>query len=217
MYQYTKSKNTMKYKLIVFDFDGTLYDSYIGISMAFAESANRIYGHPKYIERSHVGPKLKEIHKSLFTDSSKFSLFEKEFRELYDNNFCYKGVFFGEIESLLIELKSKNLWLGIISNKPQKVLESILKKFDLEKYFDFVIGTSVLNQTPKYEMLNHQLCLFAIEDRKSVLVLGDTTEDYEMAHKNECDFIFANYGYGKINSINLNSINAPNEILNYLR
>jgi phosphoglycolate phosphatase len=207
----------MKYIWIVFDFDGTLYDSYPGISLAFSESTKRIYGVNKKLSKDHIGPKLMEIHNSLFDDNSKFSLFEKEFRELYDNNFCYEGVFFGGIELLLIELKSKYLRLGIVSNKPQKVLVNILKKFSLEKYFDFISGTAVLNKTPKYEMLNHQLCLLAVEDRKSVLVLGDTTEDYEMAQHNKCDFIFANYGYGKINSININSINAPNEILNYLR
>lgn len=205
----------MKYKLIVFDFDGTLYDSYFGIAKAFSESANRIYGLPKQLERYQVGPKLMEIHNSIFNDNLKFSLFEREFRELYDNNYCYDGEFFGDIESLLVELRNKGLSMGIISNKPQLVLNSILTRFTLEKYFDFIIGTSDTNKLPKHQLLKHQLTLCPNEN--SILVLGDTMEDHEMAEQNGCDFIFANYGYGKINSRKINSIDAPNQILSYLK
>jgi phosphoglycolate phosphatase-like HAD superfamily hydrolase len=204
------------YNLIVFDFDGTLYDSHSGIASAFSESAEKIYGTPVKLNRSDVGPKLREIHDSIFISSTQYSSFEKVFRELYDGKYCYSGEFFSGVDDLLLNIKENNIRQGIISNKPQGVLNSILNCHNLQSNFEFIVGSSINSRISKSKMLSNQLSIKNNHTIGQILVIGDTVEDYAMAEENSCDFIYAAYGYGFVDLEKVKYVVKPIDILKIL-
>ena len=206
----------MSYELIVYDFDGTLYDSFRGISKAFSESSEMIYGYPMELNRINIGPKLKEIYASKFMDSFKYPQFEKIFRELYDNKYCFWGEFYDGVNKIINTLKENSISQGIISNKPQHVIQSILMRNEIETKFDFILGSKIDINISKSELLKNQLNIKKNYSPEKVLVFGDTIEDYTMAKENGCDFLFASYGYGKMEFQNLKAAKLPLNILDII-
>ena len=72
-----------------------------------------------------------------------------------------------------------------------------------------------LRGKPYPDQLNYMLKRMQIENKSSVYI-GDTIIDKRAAKNAKIDFIFANYGYGKINSKNTKKINSLYELIKIL-
>ena len=127
-----------KYKLILFDFDGTLLDILPHIVPFFNEFSEEFHFKPikdpeftrnltlRQIIKKHKIPFLKIP--SLLRKVQKLQIENK------DRIFLYEG--FKEI----IPQLTKNYKLGILSSNSKKVINSFLKKNNLHECFSFVIG-----------------------------------------------------------------------------
>lgn len=188
-------------KSVIWDFDGTLFDSFEGIKKAFEQSSTDLYKVDINLPKELVGPKLKYIHDSVFgtLNNSDFEKFHLLFRRYYDKEYYLVGDFYQGTVDILQLIKSRNYNQFIISNKPQFVLNKIVKEKEIDIYFNKIIGSDpneVTNLSKSYHLKK------VIEDYKldnsNSLVIGDGLDDYLMAKENGCMFTFAKYGYGKI-------------------
>ena len=106
-------------KTILFDFDGTLFDTGEGIlrSVQYALEGFGIHETDTARLRKFVGPPLLD-----------------SFSELYECT-LYPG-----IPELLEQLRAHGFRIAVATGKPTPMARSILQRFDLEQLFDCVIG-----------------------------------------------------------------------------
>lgn len=172
--------------VVVFDLDGTLVDSVELHAKAF-KFAIKSLGY-KNIEKLYkefkklVGIQLEEIIKILIPNISSKEI--KKIRFLKDKYFI-KNI--GKIKEkkkvikILKELKQKNIKVALFTSSPKKITRIILKKFKLEKYFDYLVcKEDVKNSKPNKEGLIKIMNKFKT---KNLVFIGDSKYD-KLAAKN---------------------------------
>ncbi len=209
-----------KYNYILFDLDGTITDSGPGIMNAAQHALNSFGIEEKSIDKLKlfVGPPLDKS----FTERYGFSNDDAwkavgVFREYYNVTGIFENSVYPGIEALLDKLTSQGFIIAIASSKPQILIHRVLKHFDLEKYFDVVVGCEldgkrsdksevideVLRQLSEiavkrgliYDEGSSQTELTALVKERAVMV-GDRCYDVEGAHSFSLPCIGVLYGYG---------------------
>ena len=178
-----------KYDLILFDVDGTLTDSGEGITKSVQYTLEK-YG---IIEpdlnnlRKFIGPPLIDSFMKYYGFSKEESVRARNiFNERYQpigwmENHPYDG-----IETVLEELQSAGIMMGVATSKPEGVANKVLEYFDLKKYF------SVICAAPNNGLNGEKpgRIRAAIEEAralgceaKNVIMVGDTRFDVLGAHE----------------------------------
>ncbi len=192
-----KKQSILQKNNLYFDFDGTLFDSKKGIALAVKKTAEEVYDIDYELSDEIIGPPISIIHDLIFPGFKKKEAFVKAFRNFYDNTYyTYSTPYYKSIE-IFSDLIAFNCDLNIVSNKPTTILNKLLVLNNIDKYFNHVSGYSEINISKKDRLkslveLETQVC--------ENIVIGDTIEDFEMAKYTNCKFIFAEYGYGTINT-----------------
>ena len=203
-------------KGIIFDLDGTLWDS----SKEVTESWNIA------LKRCNIDLRItvKDMHNLMgktLEDISNiiFSNLPKE-RALEIMNECVKeedsyiskhgGILYPQLKETLKQLSLKYK-LFIVSNCQEGYIEAFLEYHNLGKYFlDF--ENAGRTKRPKGENIK------SIIDRNyldKAVYIGDTQGDYDATKIAGIPFIHAKYGFGKINE-ETNFINEISELPNYI-
>ena len=120
------------FKLIIFDFDGTLVDSVPGIhknanEMAKAYAMKRI---SKQRVVKSVGAGLNSFLRWVFKPMLKkmtVARLKKDYVERYKNNYKYKAKLYPGVKDTLKYLKKKKIKLVIISNKSREFVDKTNK------------------------------------------------------------------------------------------
>lgn len=189
----------MRYKAVIFDFDGTLCDTGEGI-LKSAEYALDAYGIecPDYSELTcFIGPPL------LITFQEKFGAdpvladeLVKKFRERYTNKGVFESVLYDGIKPLLARLKKDGIKAGIASSKPQDYLETLLDHFGIKDYFDSICGVSFTADCESKSNIIAR-CQRELDVAGNLcLMVGDKKYDIEGAKANLIDSVGVLWGYG---------------------
>jgi len=171
-------------KLIIFDFDGTLFDTKEDIArsvnlylkeLGFKElEEEKIY---KFIGNGSdylLKKSLEEIGKNNF---SNYNI--ERFLEIYREESTKKVKPFDGIITLLNELKDQTLY--IITNKDEESARIILRKFNLERYFKKVIGRDTYSLKKPDPSLMEIVLKEENLKKDEVLMIGDSEIDYQFA------------------------------------
>ena len=185
----------MKYRLIVFDWDGTIIDSAATIAECIRDSARDMSLPVPSAERaSHViGLGL---HDSLRMAVPELQAHQyPEFVAHYRRHFLARedamGLFSG-MEALLSELKQKHL-LAIATGKSRRGLDRALAATGIGPYFSASRCADETNPKPHPAMLL-ELMKETGHSRNQTLMIGDTSHDLEMARAAEVDSLAVTYG-----------------------
>ncbi len=196
-----KNKNKKEYKLIIFDFDGTLVDSVPGIYKTANTMAKR-YGMKSIsikMVKQAVGAGLGVFLEKIFKDViNKYSLekIRKDYVKLYKKNFTYKIRLFPDVLKTLKVLKNKRIKMTILSNKLAYFIKKSCKYIGILKFFDEIIGRGDLKKDkPDPYPINYISKKYMIS-KKNILLVGDSQYDAECAYRAGVDFFYLNYGYG---------------------
>jgi len=185
---------------IIFDLDGTLWNSIAGICEAWQTV---IANYPKITKavthedmQGCMGLPMDEIGKKLFPelDEAVQRKLMKEFCET-EQVFLeeHGGMLYPKLEETLEKLSQK-CKLFIVSNCQDGYIQAFFKAHSLNKYFsDFecwgVTGLSK-GETNKIIMARNEL--------KKPIYVGDTNGDAQSAKVAEIPFVYARYGFGKV-------------------
>lgn len=185
-------------KAVIFDFDGTLCDTGIGVkkSAKFALDSFNIPA-PEWEELDFfIGPPLMVTFQENFEQSAADAeKLVKKFRERYTNVGLYESEFYEKIPALLQSLKSQGFKLGIASSKPIKYVEELLAKADLTKLFDYVSAVS-FNADCESKQSIISRCLESMDVEPSeALMVGDRFYDIEGAKSLNIDSVGVLWGY----------------------
>jgi len=179
---------------IIFDFDGTLFDTrtvdVAAFNRAFADMGRAALAEDQVL--AVVGKPLTAIAADFFDSDGQeanryFELvLQYELEEIPPNAQMYPFAI-----ELLHKLKKAGHSLVICSNGNKEYLETILRKFDL--YDLFTIIWYAHEGVSKIRAL--EIILEELPKDKTVYV-GDRAEDLEAARSHSLPFIGATYGYG---------------------
>lgn len=168
-----------RYKLVLFDLDGTLIDTDKLIFMSYLHVFKKY--RPDYkvsFEEmlSFLGPTLMETFKVYFPNLNHDEIIE-EYRKYtmeHHNKFvsCFK-----DAEQVLKELRELDIHIGVVTSKRKDVAIYGLEQFNLDKYVELLIDCNdVKKYKPDPEGVNKALEYFNI-DKKDALMVGDSKSD----------------------------------------
>lgn len=202
-------------KGIIFDLDGTLWDSASVVVEGFNDEI-KLHNDTDYVLteemlKSQMGKTAPQIAKVFFPDL-------KEDRALELMALCAKrereylaergGKLFDNLEETLEELRAKGYKLYIISNCECGYIETFMKVHKLEQYFEDI---ECHQNTGLSKGENIRLLIERNSLDKSIYV-GDTQGDCDATHFAEIPFVFAKYGFGNAKNPDY-TIHTFNQIL----
>ena len=187
-------------KAVLFDLDGTLWDSAEGV----AASWNEALAEMKRPERTDEAGIHSVMGKTMDVIAHEF--FPRESPEVAERmmNFCllrendylrrHGGILYEGLEDTLKALRKEGYFLSIVSNCQEGYIEAFLAYHGLEKYFD---DTENFGHTGHGKGYNIRLVLERNEIDQAAY-LGDTLGDYDAAMEAGIPFIYAAYGFGHV-------------------
>ena len=185
---------------IIFDMDGTLWDSSKGVAISWTEIVNKEYDKERVITAEDIqgvmGRTMDKIADALFAELSKeerMSLLRKCC--IYENAYLkeHGGILFPQLEETFKALQ-ENYDLFIVSNCQAGYIEAFLDHYGFWHYFKDIecYGN---NDLPKSENIKKVVERNQLE--KAVYV-GDIQGDYDATMAAGLPFIHAAYGFGTI-------------------
>lgn len=188
----------MAFDSIIFDLDGTLWDSRVPIVESWNEVLIRRGMRRIKLKSLNacMGLTLDEIGARLFPELSAAEqkelmkeLIENENKRLYASG----ATLYADLEGVLKELKESFL-LYIVSNCQKGYIEAFLRAHKLKEYFKGFEcwGNTGLSKDKSIAVLMKEY------DLKNPVYVGDTVGDAKAAAKAGLPFIHASYGFGKV-------------------
>lgn len=92
------------------------------------------------IERAIKNSKRLDIESPLPSPQSQFDKIHADYLQYYYSHAIVKTKLYPGFAEMLAKLKAAGIRMGIVTNKPSKILRQILRHFKIEKYFDAPIG-----------------------------------------------------------------------------
>lgn len=183
----------MNGKLVVFDFDGTIADSYQAI-VKISNQLSSEFGY-KPIDKEEM-LLLKNLSSREVIKQSEVSIFKIPFllkrlqKELGKEIKNLEPI--GGMDLVLRQLKQRGYHLGIITSNAQDNVLAFLAKHQLDSIFDFIdSGTTIFG---KHRIINYVLKKYQIEPNQLVYV-GDETRDIRAAKKSKVIAIAVSWGF----------------------
>jgi len=182
---------------VLFDFDGTVFDTAEGITRSVQYAANKLGLHPELESlRCFAGPPLADMFMEHFGLDRETALRAvADFRERYRPVGIYECRVFPGIRELLRDLRDEGFTLGIATSKPQPMAEMLLEREGMTALFDVIAGSreDLLNDT-KADVLRRAMNALHVKPEETVLV-GDTKYDVIGAGQCGVKCIGAGWGY----------------------
>lgn len=194
-----------KKKYILFDLDGTLTDSFLGITQC-VQYALRHFGID--VEnlnelRRFIGPPLDQSFQEYYglsVEDSKIAI--KKYRERYSDTGIFENELYEGMRDLLEELVEDGRTVIMATSKPENYARRISDFFDITQYFTQICGSEMNgDRQDKSEVIKFVLETQGITEMSSVIMVGDRKHDIIGAHKNKIDSIGVLYGYGGMHEL----------------
>lgn len=187
-------------QLILFDLDGTLVDTAPDLGLALNMQRQRHGLEPLPLETirpfaSHGSRGLLSVGFGLPPDDPSFMQMREEYLGLYDEVFTRSPVMFPGIAELLSALEDSNLRWGVVTNKPGRFTNPLLKAIGLDKRASCIVsGDDAARPKPYPDTL-----LLAMKQADTVpahcLYVGDAKRDIQAARAAGMPSVIALYGY----------------------
>jgi 2-phosphoglycolate phosphatase len=190
----------MMYQLILFDLDGTLVDTAADLGYALNLQLER-HGKPTLTldmirpVASHGSKGLLALGFGLTPDHADFDKMRVEYLSLYDEVFTRSPVLFDGMQELLESIESKGLAWGIVTNKPRRFTEPLVKTMGLySRAVTVICGDDAAQPKPSPETLL-MACDQAKVNASDALYIGDAERDIQAGRAAGMKTVVAMYGY----------------------
>ncbi|MDD6194957.1 MAG: HAD-IA family hydrolase [Lachnospiraceae bacterium] len=189
----------MKWDCILFDLDGTLLDTSVGVLKAVKYTIDKM-GLPPVedeIMKTFIGPPIYESFQSVYQLSQEqVDEATETFRDAYKDRFLLEATPYEGIYELLDFLKEQGCKLAVATNKRHDYTMKLLEHFDFPRRFDYILGSDFANTMKKADIIKTCLKELQVTDSKNAIIVGDTIHDYNGAQIAGVRFVGIDYGFG---------------------
>jgi phosphoglycolate phosphatase len=190
------------YDLVIFDLDGTLTDSKLGITRSVQHALSHFgIAVDNLDDLTHfIGPPLRESFVEAFQfDDEQIVTATRVYRERYSTVGLLENDMFPLAPALLEAVGNTGATLAVASTKGEPYVHRILQHFGLDHHFA-VMGGASLDHTilTKAEVIGRVLAdLPAPVDPRRTIMIGDREHDIHGARHHGIETISVRYGYAK--------------------
>lgn len=191
------------YDVLLFDLDGTLTASGEGITKSVQYALKKMgkgeLGQNLEALQVFIGPPLlKQFMAFGGWSEAEAEQAVKYYRERYAVTGIFENHPYLGIDKLLKKLKEKGYILCVASSKPDSMVHIVLEHFNLDSYFDVILGSDINKpKMTKAEVIEQVLGELRYESKKEkVVMIGDRSHDAEGAKQVGIACIGVTYGYG---------------------
>jgi len=191
-----------QYKLIIFDFDGTLAITHKAIIYCFTKTFENFKIMPPAADTiiGTIGINLPNTFKILHPaiEESAIPEWVETYRSYYRTEGEKQVDLFPGTKQILQLVSKSGLSLGVFSNKQVNFVNLFLKKLKIHSFFDLILGDNGQTIPKPNPAVFHSIIkpLFPELDNSQVLRVGDTAVDLLFAKNAGIDVCWAAYGYG---------------------
>ncbi|NID09017.1 HAD-IA family hydrolase [Fibrivirga algicola] len=182
----------MKYKLVIFDFDGTLADSF-PYFLATMNTLATVYNFPA-IDANEVeqlrGLDARQLMKRAKLPAWKIPLIAGSFRQLMNRDVHQIQLFDG-VPELLRTLASHGVKLAIVSSNSEENVRQVLGPDSASLISFYGCGTSLFNKGHKFK----RIMITTKTNPTETLCVGDEVRDLKAAQKVATAFGGVAWGY----------------------
>ncbi len=194
------------YKLLIFDWDGTLADSIGRIveAMHVASERSGFQLSDDFAVKGIIGLGLPEAIRTLYPEISDAELVA--FRDYYAQHYIASEavpspLFEGVLESM-DAFRAEGYHLAVATGKARRGLDRVLKAHGWENYFDITRAADETASKPHPLMLEQILAHCEVRPEQALMV-GDSSFDLQMAHNAGMDSVAVSYGAQSIDALKL--------------
>lgn len=191
-------ERSMRYKLVILDFDGTIADTSEGIidSHRFAiaqmgretpcdeELYSLIGGNLLNIYMNHFGFPEPDAREAV-----------RIYRQRYAEFGIHKASLYPGFRELLVALKSEGVETGIATLKAEVFAKKMVRELGVADYFDYICGMDSQDGLTKSGLVKK-----CVEESQCALcdavLVGDTNGDMQGAQEAGTAFVGVSYGFG---------------------
>ena len=210
-------------ELIVFDWDGTLFDSVGQIVTSLLFAAEQ-FQQPLTAEaaKSIIGLGLPEVAQVLFPTVPEL---HADILKCYGDHYVEHSKddqWFSGIADMLYGLKNQNIKLAVATGKSRRGLDRVLGQTNSRDLFEITRAASETKSKPDPLMLAEILDFTGVKAEHAIMV-GDTSYDLEMAQNIAMPRVGVSYGVHDVDVLQrfnpltiANDVNALHQFLNTL-
>ncbi len=184
------------YDLVVFDWDGTLYDSTglivqciqaacadLSLPVPERSAAAYVIGLGLHDALAHVAPTLAPERVPELGHRYRHHYFRKQ----------HELTLFDGVIDLLQMLKTRNHWLAVATGKSRQGLNEALQHVSLHGLFDATRTADETASKPHPMMLHELMAELGVEPERT-LMIGDTTHDLQLAQNAGTHSVAVSFG-----------------------
>ncbi|KGH49387.1 HAD family hydrolase [Acinetobacter idrijaensis] len=181
-------------KLVIFDWDGTLFDS-VGQIVASLQFAAQQFQQPltDADAKSIIGLGLPEVAQRLFPTVPEL---HTDILQAYSDHYVANSSgdsWFEGVAHMLADLQQQGVKLAVATGKSRKGLDRVLKQTNSEELFVTTRAASETRSKPHPLMLEEILAETGVQAEHAIMV-GDTSYDLEMAQNIAMPSVGVSYG-----------------------
>jgi phosphoglycolate phosphatase len=196
------NRNTLAFRHIIFDLDGTLIDSLPGIEWSAREALAACGAGPLLCDlRPLLGPPIRSILAAAtgIDAPHRLDAMERAFRNSYDTQGWRQAVCFAGTVETLERLSAAGATLWVATNKNRLATGKILSRLGIGRFFREVACRD--SRTPAFSTKTEML--IDLVERRSLdpsecLMVGDTREDAAAARAAGMPCAILSHGYGGV-------------------
>ena len=184
---------------ILFDLDGTLLDT--APDMVGALNSLRLENGLAPLPFAEVRAQVSHGSSRLVqigfpeADPERFALLQRRFLDLYGARLAAETCLFEGKDRVLLELSRRGLAVGIVTNKPARLTDTLLEQLGLRARFACVVSGDTLNERKPHPLPMLHAAKLAGAAPDACIYVGDAQRDVQAAHAAGMRALVAVYGY----------------------
>lgn len=186
----------MRYKCVIFDWDGTVMDSVPKIvnTIHLAAKSCGIAPVSDEMAKSIIGLSLPKAMQVLFPQHhEQVDSLVQAYKYSYSNEDETPSPIFAGVESLLNQLRDRGVKIAVATGKSRTGLDRLMAQYGLTEYFVTTRTACEAESKPHPDMLLQILAELGVDAQQSVMV-GDSIIDMELAKNAGIDAIGVTLG-----------------------
>lgn len=186
----------MKYKMIVFDLDGTLLNTLTDLKEA-CNYALKQYNFPMITleqTRKYLGHGITHLISSACSNSDQSAEILKDFKKYYENHYNNFTKKYEGIQDVINYCLDNNIKIGVLTNKVEDIAINLIKDHFKDDFL-FVYGdVENRKRKPNPDFLNELIDKHGLT-HEEVLYVGDSEVDYLTSVNAKIDCLLVTYGF----------------------